>query len=69
MSGAGSDFLTAAAWTGRRCVPERRSLVSLQKLLHWSDPGLPWEPEVLGTFTLAAVLVPGADSDLIWVQQ
>lgn len=46
-----------------------RPLISLRKPLHSSDLGLPWEPEVLGTFTHAAVSVRGAGSDLIWVQQ
>lgn len=35
----------------------------------WSELGILWEPEVLGTVRLAAVLVSGAGHDLIWVQQ
>lgn len=31
----------------------------------WSELGIPWEPEVLGTVRLAAVLVSGAGHDLI----
>lgn len=46
-----------------------RPLISLRKLLYSSDLGLPWEPEVPGAFTHAAVSVRGAGSDLIWVQQ